>query len=378
MRKNILFILGMLLILLVIGGIWALQIGKLIAAGNEFKKNGPPPEAVTTAEAREESWEPVRHAVGSLTAVQGVTVSAEMPGKVVKISFEAGSAVKAGDLLLQLDTSVEEAQLRAAEASVALARLNFERAKKLRDQNSNSQAELDSADAQAKQAEAQADNIRAVIAKKTVRAPFAGRLGIRLVNLGQTLREGDPIVSLQALDPIYADFMLPQQALPEIAVNQPVRLTTDALPDRVIEGKVTAINPDVDTATRNFRVQATFSNPSNELHPGMFAGIAVVLPARQKMITIPATSILHTTFGDSVFVVGERKNEHTGRMEKAVRQQFVRTGEKRGDFIAITRGLKAGETVVSSGVFKLRNGSAVVIDNTLAPDAQLAPKPNDT
>lgn len=378
MRKIILFILGLLLIVAVIGGTWFLQIGKLIAAGKEFAKSGPPPEAVTTAQAREETWEPSISAVGSLSAVQGVTVSAESPGKVVKILFESGSLVKAGDLLVQVDTSLEEALLRSAEANAALVRLNLQRAKDLRAHNANSQSDLDTADAQAKQAEAQADNIRAAIAKKMVRAPFGGRLGIRLVNLGQILREGDGIVSLQALDPIYADFMLPQQYLPQIAAGQAVRLKTDALPGKVIEGKVTAINPEVDSATRNFRVQATFSNPGEELRPGMFASVDVVLPLKQKVITVPATSVLHSTFLDTVFVVEETPDKETGKTVRTVRQQSVRLGERRGDFVVVLSGLKPDETVVTSGVFKLRNGTKVTVDNSLAPDARLAPKPDDT
>jgi len=378
MRKIFLFILGLAVIFAVIGGIKFLQIGQLIAAGKEFAKNGPPPEAVTTATAREDFWEPTISAVGSLSAVQGVIVSSETPGKIVKISFEAGSTVKTGDLLVQLDTSLEEALLRSAEANAALVGLTLQRAKELRARNANSQSELDTAEAQAKQADAQADNIRAAIAKKMIKAPFAGRLGIRLVNLGQTLSAGDGIVSLQALDPIYADFMLPQQYLPQIAVNQPVRLKSDAFPDKVMEGKVTAINPEVDAATRNFRVQATFSNPGEQLHPGMFTSVDVVLPSKEKVIIIPATSVLHSTFLDTVFIVEEALNKETGKQEKTVRQQSVRLGERRGDFVVVTSGVKAGETVVTSGVFKLRNGSKVTVDNSLAPDAQLAPKPSDT
>ena len=374
-KKTILFVSVLALIFLVLASIKTLQIRALIASGANA---GPPPEAVTTAEVREELWEPTISAVGSLTAVQGVTVSAEMPGKIVKISFESGAVVKSGDLLVQLDTSVEEAQLRSAEASVALARLNFERARMLRANSTNSQSDLDAADAQAKQAVAQADNIRAIIAKKTIRAPFDGRLGIRLVNLGQTLKEGESIVSLQALDPIYGDFLLPQQRLTQLAVGQPVRLTNDALGSDMVEGKITAINPEVDSATRNIRVQATFANAAERLHPGMYANFIVVLPEKEKIIAIPATSVLHATYGDTVFVVGDRKNEKTGKMEKFVRQQPVRIGEKRGDFAAVTSGLKAGETVVSSGVFKLHKDSAVLINNSITPDAQIAPKPDDT
>ena len=376
MRKLILFISGILLIVAVIAGIKALQIRAMIAAGETFKKIGLPPEAVTTAEAQEELWEPTLSAVGSLTAVQGVMVSTETPGKVVKIIFEAGSVVQTGDLLIQLDTSLEEALLRSAEANAALVGLNLKRAKDLRAHNTNSQSDLDTAEAQSKQADAQADNIRAAIAKKMIRAPFSGRLGIRLVNLGQTLNAGDGIVSLQALNPIYADFMLPQQYLPQIAVTQVVRLKTDALPGKIVEGKITAINPEVDVATRNFRVQATLMTPDERLHPGMFTTVEVVLPSQEKVITIPATAIHHASSQDELFVVEDMAV--TGKSEKVVRQQPVRLGERRGDFVVVTSGLKPGEIVVSSGAFKLHNGSKVLINNALAPDAQKAPKPSDT
>ena len=381
MRKIILYIMGLLVIILMIAGIAGiklLQFKDMKASGAAFQKNGPPPEAVTTAEAHEESWEPTLSAVGSLTAVHGVMVSTETPGKVVKIIFEAGSVVKEGDVLLQLDTSLEEALLRSAEANATLVRLNLKRAKDLRAHNTNSQADLDTAEAQSKQADAQADNIRAAIAKKIIKAPFSGRLGIRLVNLGQTLTAGDSIVSLQQLDPIYADFMLPQQYLPQISVGQTVRLKTDALPGQVMEGKVTAINPEVDVATRNFRVQATLSNTGERLHPGMFSSVEVVLPTHEKVITIPATSIHHASSQDEVFVVESVPNKETGKPDLVVRQQPVRLGERRGDFVVVTSGLKAGETVVSSGAFKLHNGSKVLINNSLAPDAQRAPNPSDT
>jgi membrane fusion protein (multidrug efflux system) len=373
-RGTVLFIAALLAVFLLLAGIKFFQIRALIASAASF---GPRPEAVTTATVREETWQPTIEAVGSLTAVQGVTVSAEAPGKVVKIFFEAGATVKAGDPLVQIDTSVEEAQLRSAEANVSLMQLSLDRARKLRENNTTSQADLDSADAQAKQAVAQADNMRATIAKKNIRAPFDGRLGIRLVNLGQTLKEGDAIVSLQALDPIYGNFLLPQQRLTQLAVGQPVRLTTDALGDVVVEGKITAINPDVDSATRNIRVQATFANAGERLRPGMYATLSVVLPSQEKILTIPGTSILHATYEDKVFVVEKKKNEKTGKDEDVVREQPVRLGERRGDFVAVTSGLKAGETVVSSGVFKLHKDAAVLVNNSLSPDAQLAPKPED-
>lgn len=362
---------GLLLIVGLLGGIKGMQIAALIASGANASI---PPEVVTSATVVEDNWEPTLKAVGSVTAVQGVTVAAEMPGKVVAIHFEAGAAVEAGDLLVEQDTSIEEAMLRSAEASMALAKVNLERARELIGKASIAQSELDAADAQFKQAQAQADNVRATIAKKTIRAPFAGRLGIRLVNLGQTLKEGEAIVSLQTLDPIFVNFTLPQQELARLQLDLTVRVTSDAAPGRVFEGKITAINPDVDAATRNVRVQATLANPAGTLRPGMFGSVAVVLPARDPVLAIPATAVLYAPYGDSVFVI-EPAKEGGGHV---VRQQFVRLGAARGDFVAVKSGLKAGESVVTTGVFKLRNGAAVAIDNTLSPEFKLDPKPNDS
>ncbi|MDO8542780.1 MAG: efflux RND transporter periplasmic adaptor subunit [Opitutaceae bacterium] len=335
------------------------------------------PTTVTAAPAKAESWEDTLNATGSVAAVQGVTVGAEVPGKIVKLAFESGTTVEAGAVLVQLDISIEEAQLRAAEASAALAAANRERARELRQSNTNSQAELDAAEAQAKQAAAQADSLRAVIAKKTIRAPFAGRLGLRLVNLGQILHEGDAITTLQTLDPIYVNFSLPQQRLPQVTTGTSIRVITDAAPGVIFSGKVNAINPEVDLATRNIRVQATIPNEGEKLRAGMFANVEVVLPEKKPVLSIPATAIMYAPYGDSVFVIDEKKNEQSGKVEKILRQQFVRLGPARGDFVSVVDGLKEGEIVVTSGVFKMRPGMAVVIDNTLAPDAQLAPKPKN-
>jgi membrane fusion protein (multidrug efflux system) len=310
--------------------------------------------------------------------VQGVTVSAEVPGKVVKLSFDAGATVAAGDVLVQLDTSTEEAQLRSAEATAVLAQLNLTRAKELREKSTNSPADLDAASAQAKQAVAAVDSIRAVIAKKTIKAPFAGRLGIRLVNLGQNLKDGDAIASLQTLDPIFVNFSVPQQRLSVIAPGVPVRVKTDAAPGEKFEGVITAVSPDVDLATRNVRVQATIANKDGKVRSGMFASVEIVLPARDEVLSIPATAVLYAPYGDSVFVVEDHKNAKSGQMEKILRQQFIRIKSERGDFVAVETGLKAGELVVTSGVFKLRPGMSVVVDNTLAPDAKLAPKLKDS
>jgi membrane fusion protein (multidrug efflux system) len=367
---------GLILLVGLLGGIKALQFQTMFAAGAAMTM---PPEPVTTAQVREESWPPTIEAVGSLAAVQGVNVAAELDGKIVRIAFEPGTAVKAGDLLVQQDTSTEEAQLRAAEASVTLAKVGLNRAHELIAQSTISQSELDSADAQSKQAVAQADNIRATIGKKTIRAPFGGRLGIRLVNLGQSLKSGDPIVSLQALDPIFVDFQLPQQRLADLARDLVVRVTSDALPpNESIEGRITAINPDVDSATRNVRVQATLANPHERLHPGMFVDATVMLPKGDHVLVIPATAVLYAPYGDSAYVVEDKKDEKSGAMAKVVRQQIVRLGEHRGDFVVVISGLKVGETVVTTGVFKLRNGIAVTVDNRLAPTTEIAPKPNDS
>lgn len=357
-----------------LAGIKYLQIERMTAYGNNFV---PPPEVVTTAMVKKDSWESCLTAVGSLEAVQGVVITAELKGKVVHIAFEPGTLVKAGDLLVQQDTSVESAQLRAGEAALMLAKINFERIKKLVANNTVSQSDFDNADAQLKEAAAQVDNIRAVIAKKTIRAPFSGRLGIRQVNLGQTLNEGDEIVSLQSLDPIYVNFLLPQQRLAQVYPGLAIRLTTDAFPGQVISGKITAINPQVDAATRNIRIQATVENPAELLRPGMYVNVSVVLPDRIEVLAIPATSVLYAPYGDSVFVVEEQKNDSKKSSGLVLNQKFVRLGETRGDYVSIISGLKQGETVVSTGVFKLRNGQSVVIDNTLSPEFKQMPKPAD-
>jgi len=375
MKKSIIFsIVGLLVLVGILGGIKGLQINRMIAQGEQ---HAPPPETVTTAAVQSESWPTILTSVGSLEAVQGVTISAELKGKIVKIAFAPGSKVKAGDLLVQQDISTETAQLRSAEASMKLAQLNLDRAEKLLPEKVITRSDYDSEEAQYKQAAAQVAQIRADIDKKTIRAPFAGRLGIRMINLGQNLNEGDPIVSLQTMDPIYVNFQLPQQELSKIQQGFKVKLTNDALPEAGIEGTITAVNPQVDSQTRNVRVQATVANTDERLHPGMFANVAVVLPKPQQVLTIPATAVLYAPYSDSVFIVVDQKGGDQKKSGKVVKQQFVRLGEKRGDFITVNSGLKAGDTVVSTGVFKLRNGQSVVVDNTLAPPFKLAPKPEE-
>lgn len=377
MLRKILFFIGGLLgfTCLIVGPLALVKISQFKAMAAAGAEMVIPPTTVTAAPAKEMTWENGLSATGSLAAVQGVMVTAELAGKVDKIAFDPGAHVKAGELLVQLDTSTEEAQLRAAEASAALGKANLDRARELRQSNTNSLAELDAAEAQAKQAAAQVDTIRAVIAKKTIRAPFAGMLGLRLVNLGQNLKEGEAITTLQTLDPIYVNFSLPQQNLAQLAPGTKVRVKTDAAPGETFDGTITAISPEVDPLTRNVRVQATIQNSGEKLRGGMFANVDVVLPTVKHVLAIPATAVLYAPYGDSVFVIDEKKNEKSGQVEKVLRQQFIRLGDARGDFVAVTAGLKPGETVVTSGVFKLRNQMTVVIDNKLAPNAQLAPKP---
>lgn len=370
-------VIGLIILAVVLVGIKGLQIKQMIAVGEQA---APPPETVTTAKVQVDAWESRLSSVGTLTAVQGVMVTAEVSGKVARIAFHAGTGVRAGGLLLQQDITVETAQLRAARTRLELAETNFKRARRLLPDNVISQSDYDRAESEYKQAQAEVENIRAVIAKKTVRAPFDGRLGIRLVNLGQTLNEGDPIVSLQTMDPIFVNFTLPQQQLTRIEKGFTVEVTTDMLAGDGVKGRITAINPQVDEATRNIQVQATLDNPRERLRPGMFVQVAVVLPEPQKVLAIPATAVLHAPYSDSVFVIEEQPTAADGEQPapgKVVRQQFVKLGEKRGDYIAIQSGLKAGQKVVSTGVFKLRNGQAVVVDNTLSPEFKLHPRPEN-
>lgn len=373
MKKNIIIAIIILLVVVgVIGGIKALQIGALMSME-------PPDmtETVTAATVEPQRWESVLTSVGSLSAVQGVTVSAEVAGKVVSIAFEPGTMVQAGDLLIQQDTVAETAQLRSAEATLELARVDFERAKKLLKEQTYSRSEYDQAEAQFKQTSAQFDNLKAAISKKTIRAPFSGALGIRLVNLGEMLAVGDEIVSLQSLDPVFVNFSLPQQHYSKIAQGLLVRIKTDALPDRILTGTITAINPQIESATRNIMVQATVHNTGLVLRPGMFVNVTVVLPDVQDVLAIPATSVLNAPYSDSVFIVENAPDNSTAAGSLVVRQQFVRLGQRLGDFAAVEAGLKAGDMVVSTGAFKLRNGQAVTVDNSHAPEFKLAPTPED-
>jgi membrane fusion protein (multidrug efflux system) len=339
---------------------------------------GMPPTTVTSAEVKQENWPPLLSAVGSVSAVQGATISSELPGTVAEVGFESGAVVKKGALLVRFDTSSEEAQLRSADADTELAKADLERARDLATRKVISKAELDTAESKFKQKTAVTENMRAIIAKKTMQAPFDGMAGIRMVNVGQMVKAGDQIVPLQSLDPVYVDFALPQQRLADLTNGLEVNMHTDAFSGRVFHGTLTAINSAVDVATRNVTLQATFPNSDHTLRPGMFVKVDVVLPRKEAVLAIPATAIAYAPYGDSVFVIEKKKDEKTGKESQVIRQQFIRTGETRGDFVTITQGLKAGELVASSGVFKLRNGMPVVINNELAPKPEINPTPAQT
>lgn len=368
-------LLATLVVAIVVGAIVYAKLDQFALMDEAADSMVVPPETVTAMTVVEAQWERSIPATATVSAVQGVTVGAETGGRVTRIGFASGATVSAGDVLLQLDTASEEAQLASAEATAALARADFARARKLARNNMVSREVSDAAEARLKESAAQVDNMRALIAKKTVRAPFSGRLGLRLVNLGQILREGDPIVSLQTLDPIHVDFSIPQQRLRWLTPGMRVRVTTDAAPGETLGGAIIAINPEIDPATRNVRVRARVANPDEVLYAGMFAQVEVLLPDTQPVLPIVQTAVLYAPYGDSVFVVERSQNAQTGETERVLRQRFVRLGRARGDFVDVVDGLTAGETVVTSGVFKLRTGMSVVIDNLLAPRAELEPHP---
>jgi membrane fusion protein (multidrug efflux system) len=350
------------------------QIQTAIAQGAAFQ---PPPEAVTTIVAAQEEWPTTLSAIGTMAAVQGVTVSADLAGMVERISFESGQPVQAGDVLAVLDTRQEQAQLAAFEARRELARVTFDRLQGLLSERVISQAEFDRATAEYRQTEAQVGEIRAVIQRKTIRAPFAGILGIRQVNLGQYLAGGNALVTLQSLNPIYVNFGVPQQSAGQITPGRAIRVTTNDAAGLEWTGRVTAIDSIVDEATRNVQVQATLANPDRKLRPGMFVQAEVVLGPGRRVVALPASAISYAPYGDSVFVVSELKGDD-GRTYRGVRQQFVKLGAARGDQVAVLSGIKPGDEVATSGVFKLRNGAAVQINNKVRPANSLAPKPENS
>jgi membrane fusion protein (multidrug efflux system) len=372
-KRMVLTLVAIAVFVTAIGAVKYGQIKKGMAQQGSFQ---PPPEAVTTVVAKKEPWPTTLSSIGTVVAVHGVTVAADLPGIVGRIAFESGRMVREGDLLVQLDTKQEQAQLTAAEAQLELARINLDRLTGLREKGIAAQADLDRAEAEFKQAEAKTGEIRATIARKTIRAPFSGMLGIRQVDLGQYLQGGSPIVPLQSLQPIYVRFSVPQQEIPHVHVGGEVEVTSRG--SGIAEtGKVTAIDSVIDPATRNFQVQATLANPDGKLKPGMFVETSMVLGTPESVVALPASSINHAPYGDSVFIVTDMKDPK-GKAYRGVRQQFVKLGSGRGDQVAVLSGVEPGEEVVTSGVFKLRNGAAVQINNETKPSNNPAPRPEDS
>jgi membrane fusion protein, multidrug efflux system len=355
-----------------LGGFKFFQIRAAMAGANWT----PPPEAVTTLVVKQEEWPSTLRAIGTVAAVQGVVVSADLPGLVDEITFDSGRAVGQGEVLLRLDARQEQAQLAAAHAQLELTRVNLERMNGLLGRGVTSKAEQDRAAAEHKQAEARVGEIKATIERKTIRAPFAGVLGIRQVNAGQYLNPGDPIVPLQALDPLHVNFSVPQQELGPLKAGAVITVSAEGVPGTV-EGKVTAVDSVIDESTRNARVQATLSNRERKLRPGMFVTTEIDLGQGRSVVTVPATAVLNAPYGDSVFIVEDMKSPDGKTSYKGARQQFVKVGSGRGDQVAVLTGVTAGAEIVTSGVFKLRNGAAVHVDNTVPPANDPAPKPED-
>ena len=372
-------VLGLFVIL---AGVKFKQISKLIGFGKAAELAGPPPEAVGTAIASTDTWQGELSAVGSVAAARGVTISNEIPGVVKAIRFESGAVVKAGQVLVELDSSVELAQLASAQARLQLATTTGARTKRLLEGGAATQVQLEGDEAQQRTAAADVTALRAQISKKTVRAPFAGRLGIRSINLGQYLNPGTPITVLESLGSLYVDFSLPQQLLGQAVVGTPVRVVIAAAKGEALEGKVAAVDPTIDAGTRTIKLRATVDNASERLRPGMFANVSVVLPKQEPVVTVPAMSVVRAPFGDSVYVVEPKKDKSgavvkgpDGQPAKVARQQFVRLGPSRGDFVAIADGIKNGEEVVVQGAFKLRNGAPVAVNNSITLKASLDPHP---
>ena len=380
------------------------QISSLIKFGKAAPAAGPPPEAVGTVAAKQAAWESVLESVGSVEAGRGVTISTEVPGVVHAIRFESGAKVRPGQVLVELDASVERAQLSSLVARRELATSSAARTRRLEAGGASTKAQLDTDEAQLKTVSADAQALEAQIQKKTIRAPFGGKLGIRQVNLGQYLNPGTAITVLESQDAVYIDFTVPQQQLASVPVGTAVRITLPGTqPPVTLDGKVAAVDPNVDPVTRAVKLRASVEGasgninakakagsnadtgkPSDLLRPGMFVNVSVVLPHRANVVYVPATSILRAPYGNSVFIVEEKKGDQGhpapgpgGRPAKVARQQFVRVGASRGDFVAIDEGVTAGQEVVALGAFKLRNGAPVVVNNEIQLSPSQTPTPQN-
>lgn len=370
MKKRIaLAVLALLLIFGVLAGIKFLQIQTMMEAGAQA---GPQPVTVSDDEVRTGQWRQEIRSVGSFRSIEGTTLRSEAQGVVREILFEPGEAVQKGDVLVRLDTEVQEAQLQAALAGRKLAESNLKRTRQLHENNNISDAELDAAMASFDEATAQVANLKAVIAKRTIRAPFAGRLGIRRISVGQFISPGQEIVSLQDTRRLYLEFDIPQNQLGRLSAEMTIEARVDTFPDRVFTGMLSAMEPEVSRSTRSVTLQAVFDNPEEALRPGMFAEVSALLPQKRAVIYVPQSAILNATYGDTVFVLEDPED---GDGFPVARQKVVRLGEARGDFIEITEGLEGNEKIVGAGAFKLKDGDPVNLSDRGTLEPELSPTP---
>lgn len=370
----------MIIMLAVVGILFGGLFGFKAFLGGVIRKSissqGIPPQTVSTAKAQFTEWQGEFQAVGTLRAVRGADIAAEVPGVITAIQFQSGQEIQEGAPLVQLNNESDLARLQSLAAAAELAQANYERNRKQLEFQAVSQAVVDTDAANLKSARAQVAEQRALINKKLVSAPFSGRLGIRAVDVGQYVTAGAKLVTLQALDPMYVDFHAPQKSLGRIAPKQKIMLKTDAFPGQVFAGEVSSIDPKVDPATRNVQVRATVRNPKRSLLPGMFATVVLASGGPQRFLTLPQTAVSYNPYGDTVFIVEESKGKDD-KLTLVAQQKFVTTGETRGDQVAILSGVKEGDTVVTAGQIKLRSGFPVIVNNSIQPTNEPAPKPKD-
>jgi membrane fusion protein (multidrug efflux system) len=368
----------LLLMAALIGGLGFIkyrQVESAIAAGASFQV---PPTSVTTVTAKRETWPSTLSVIGTAAAIQGVTVSADLPGTIDKIHFESGQSVHEGDILIELDIRQERAQLANLEAQRDLAHIQYGRAAELSKAGVISKSDYDNAAAQQKATEAQVNDIKAAIARKTIHAPFSGVLGIRQISLGQYLAAGQAIVSLESVNPIYVNFGVPQQDTPKMKIGHNVHVTDQDLPGMGFNGKISALDSIINEQTRNIQIQATLANPGGKLRPGMFVQVELPVGQPRDVIPLPASAINYAPYGDSVFVVTDLKDPKTGKTYRGVRQQIIKIEGSRGDQVAITSGLNPGDEVVSAGAFRLRNAAPVLINNSVKPSDSPNPHPDES
>jgi membrane fusion protein (multidrug efflux system) len=385
LKRFIIAALICVLVVAVLAGTKFAQISTLISSGKAAAAAGPPPEAVGTAVATEATWDSVFDAVGSVAAARGVSISAETPGVVRAIRFESGAKVRAGQVLVELDANVERAQLASLKARQELATTNAGRTRYLTETGAYTKSQLETDEAQLKTVTADVGALEAQIERKIIRAPFAGKLGIRSINLGQYVNPGTPITSLESLESVFVDFTIPQQEVARVPVGAGTRIVLPGThPPQNLEGKVAAVDPSADPTTRAVKLRASVKDDKDQLRPGMFVNVSVLLPEQVKVVSVPSTAILPAPYGDSIYVVEPRKDDKgnlvkgpDGKPAKVARQQFVRVGQARGDFVAIQEGLTAGQEVVTQGAFKLRNGAPVMVNNQVKLTPSLTPRPEN-